>query len=188
MDTKGYGDHVTILPYGKLIELGEKSTKTDAQLPTPHDTAIIMYTSGSTGMPKGVVMSHQNVLATMLSYSNEFPACKKDTYLAYLPLAHILEFITETWMCMLFGIPIGYGTTLTMTDKSPKIKQGAKGDISLVRPGIIVCVPLVLDRIYKSIQERIDSGSALKKAVFNYALQYKLEWTERGYDTPIINA
>lgn len=89
---------------------------------------------------------------------------------------------------MLFGIPIGYSTPLTMTDKSSKIKHGSQGDASVLRPSIIASVPLILDRIHKNIQEKIESGPALTKALFNTAMQYKLDWAERGYDTPIINS
>ena len=91
-------------------------------------------------------------------------------------------------MCMLFGIPIGYSTPLTMTDKSSKIMRGCKGDASVLRPTIIACVPLILDRIYKNIQEKVDAGRPISKILFNLALQYKLKWSEQGYDTPIINA
>ena len=89
---------------------------------------------------------------------------------------------------MLFGIPIGYSTPLTMTDKSSKIKHGSQGDASVLRPTIIACVPLILDRIHKNIQDKIDSGSPVKKALFELAIKYKDYWSERGYDTPLINA
>ena len=89
---------------------------------------------------------------------------------------------------MLYGIPIGYSNPLTLNDNSSKIKRGSKGDASVLKPTIIACVPLILDRIYKSIQEKVEGGSALKKSLFNLAMQYKLDWFQRGYDTPIINA
>ncbi len=75
-----------------------------------------------------------------------------------------------------------------MTDKSSKIKRGSQGDATVLRPTIIASVPLILDRIHKSIQEKIDGGPAITKAIFDMAMEYKLKWVERGYDTPIINA
>ena len=89
---------------------------------------------------------------------------------------------------MLFGIPIGYSTPLTMTDTSNKIKRGSQGYATILRPTIIASVPLVLDRIHKSIQENLDGKPEIIKAIFNMATEYKLKWVERGYDTPIINA
>lgn len=185
LDMKGYGDSVKILPYREVIRLGEMSSKSGL-LPKPSDTAIIMYTSGSTGPPKGVLMSHQNVISSMLAYTNVATIYENDVYMAYLPLAHVLELIAES-MCMLFGIPIGYSTPLTMTDSSSKIKRGSQGDASVLRPTIIASVPLILDRIYKGIQGKMEHGPAITKALFDLAINYKIEWYNLGYDTPIIN-
>ena len=88
---------------------------------------------------------------------------------------------------MLYGIPIGYTSPLTLTDNSSKIKQGCKGDATVLKPTIIASVPLMLDRIYKGIQDKIENGPPIKKALFNMAVQYKLSWYKNGYDTPIIN-
>ena len=134
------------------------------------------------------MLSHQNITNEMLSVTNSITVYKDDLYMAHLPLAHVLELVVESWLCLVQGIPIGYSTPYTMTDRSTKIKQGHQGDVSVLRPTIMVTVPLVLDRIYKSIQEKIETGPPIKKAIFNLAVQYKLYWTQRGYNTPIINA
>ena len=89
---------------------------------------------------------------------------------------------------MLFGIPIGYSSPLTMTDESSKIKRGSQGDATILRPTIMASVPLILDRIFKKIQERIDGSHPLKKAIFQLATEYKQNWVDRGYGTPIINS
>lgn len=89
---------------------------------------------------------------------------------------------------MMYGIPIGYSTPLTMTDKSSKIKRGSKGDATVLRPTIIASVPLILDRIYKAIQDKIESGPSFTKSLLSMAIKYKLEWFDQGYDTPVINA
>jgi len=88
---------------------------------------------------------------------------------------------------MLHGIPIGYSTPLTMTDKSTKIKRGCKGDASVLQPTMITSVPLMLDRIYKAIQDKFETGPSILKMIFDVAIQYKIRWYDRGYSTPIID-
>ncbi|KAK7067881.1 Long-chain-fatty-acid--CoA ligase 4, partial [Halocaridina rubra] len=153
---------------------------------TPDDTAIIMYTSGSTGTPKGVIMSHHNLVNAILGYAVGFEAMESDVYLAYLPLAHVLELMAEAMMIM-FGIPMGYSTPLTMTDRSSKIKRGCQGDCSVLQPTMMAAVPLILDRIYKGILEKVASQGPWLTKLFDYGLQYKLNWIHRGWDTPICN-
>jgi long-chain acyl-CoA synthetase len=73
--------------------------------PTPEDTAIVMYTSGSTGTPKGVILTHKNLVATMKCLMFMLNPKEDDVYIAYLPLAHVLELMSENTM-MLFGIKV----------------------------------------------------------------------------------
>lgn len=112
--------------------------------PTPDDIAIIMYTSGSTGIPKGVLLSHRNVCAAMMSFSDALGTVyEDDVYIGFLPLAHVLELMCET-ISFLSGIPIGYSSPLTMTDRSSKIKRGSKGDASILNPTIMASVPVCI--------------------------------------------
>jgi len=106
--------------------------------------------------------------------------------MAYLPLAHVLELMCESFY-LTSGIPIGYSSALTMTDTSGKIKKGAKGDASILQPTCLTVVPLILDRVYKGIQEKIAAGSPLSQAAFKYFYNYKLKWYYRGFDTPLVN-
>ncbi|KAJ3066946.1 long-chain fatty acid-CoA ligase [Podochytrium sp. JEL0797] len=164
--------HLKILTLSELKDLGEK-TPFEPVPPKKEDLALIMYTSGSTGPPKGVMITHANVVATV---SGGFDFLKTylnmdggEFYLAFLPLAHILEFACE--MAFLYlGVSVGYGSVRTLTDAS--VRQ-CKGDIRELRPTIIAGVPAVWDSIRKAVSGKIRDASPLSQAVFQAAFNMK---------------
>ncbi|XP_065304867.2 long-chain-fatty-acid--CoA ligase 4-like [Dermacentor albipictus] len=178
-----------VIPFRSLETL-QTDYETEQSPPTRDDVAIIMYTSGSTSAPKGVMATHRNLMATINAFGI---LCKtygvgttEDTYIAYLPLAHVLELSAETVM---FGIGtrIGYSSPLTLTDKSPGIAPGCHGDAILLKPTTVTCVPLVADRLRKAINEAAASKGPFFSAFFDYAVKYKNFWLEHGFDTPLLN-
>ncbi|XP_076173422.1 acyl-CoA synthetase long-chain isoform X2 [Ptiloglossa arizonensis] len=184
-DTSGYKDNVRLIPFSDLIKKGNES---NAPLLSPRaeDTAIIMYTSGSTGVPKGVILSHLNIMSTLKAFCDAVEIKSNDVFLGFLPLAHVFELLAES-VCLLTGVPIGYSSPLTMIDSSSKIQRGSKGDASVLHPTCLTAVPLILDRISKGINEKVKKSGAFRQAIFKFAYEYKLKWMKRGYDTPFFN-
>ncbi|KAJ6849126.1 long chain acyl-CoA synthetase 9, chloroplastic-like [Iris pallida] len=91
------------------------------------------------------MMTRGNILSTCSSVMTIVPALgSKDVYMAYLPLAHVLELAAETVMAAA-GCAVGYGSTLTLTDASNKIKKGTKGDATVLGPTLMTAVPAILD-------------------------------------------
>ncbi|XVE55342.1 hypothetical protein DITRI_Ditri03aG0151300 [Diplodiscus trichospermus] len=156
------------------VQRAGRENPVDADLPLSADVAVIMYTSGSTGLPKGVMMTHRNVLATVSAIMTIVPGLgSKDVYLAYLPLAHILELIAENLIPAVGGV-IGYGTPLTLTDTSSKIKAGTKGDASVLSPTVMAAVPAILDRVRDGVRKKVDAKGGLSKKLFDLAYSRRL--------------
>uniref|UniRef100_A0AAQ5ZDQ3 long-chain-fatty-acid--CoA ligase n=1 Tax=Amphiprion ocellaris TaxID=80972 RepID=A0AAQ5ZDQ3_AMPOC len=153
--------------------------------PLPSDIAVIMYTSGSTGIPKGVMISHSNILAGITGMAQRIPnLCEEDTYIGYLPLAHVLELSAEL-VCVSHGCRIGYSSPQTLADQSTKIKRGSKGDTSVLQPTLMAAVPEIMDRIYKNVMNKVEEMNCVQRTLFILAYNYKLEQLAKGYSTPL---
>ena len=162
---------VKVFSIDELRELGKGKKVDESRTPKPEDIACIMYTSGTTGAPKGVVITHSNLIASVggVFHLLGHHLGQDDTYLAYLPLAHILEYIVELALYYV-GMTLGYGRVKTLTDASVR---NCLGDLREFKPTIMVGVPAVWETIRKGILSKVNSAGLLKKSVFGGALAVK---------------
>ncbi|NXK61028.1 ACSL4 ligase, partial [Sylvietta virens] len=184
-----YPENVEIHSMQAVEELGAKPENSSIQpsRPVPTDLALVMYTSGSTGRPKGVMMMHKNLIAGMTGQCERIPGLgPKDTYIGYLPLAHVLELTAEV-SCITYGCRIGYSSPLTLSDQSSKIKKGSKGDCTVLKPTLMAAVPEIMDRIYKNVMSKVQEMNYIQRTLFKIGYDYKLEQIKRGYDAPLCN-
>ncbi|CAG8971638.1 hypothetical protein HYALB_00003106 [Hymenoscyphus albidus] len=171
--------HVKFIEFDELVSLGRSAAATpEPHSPSPDDICAIMYTSGSTGNPKGVPLRHKNIVAAVsgwnITWGGHFDS--NDVVLAYLPLAHIMEFISEHGF-LYWGVPMGYGTPRTLFDHSV---QNCKGDLTELRPTYMIGVPAIWVSARKFIVASIGAYPPDKQTAFWDALREKQKAFEEG--------
>nr|XP_043628527.1 long chain acyl-CoA synthetase 6, peroxisomal-like [Erigeron canadensis] len=154
--------NVEIITYTKLQSVGHNHSKPFVP-PKSEDIATICYTSGTTGNPKGVVLSHGNLIANLAGESLRIILNPSDIYISYLPLAHVYERSTQI-MLAYFGVRVGFyqGDPTKLMD-----------DMVTLRPTVFFSVPRVLNRLYASIINAVKSSGGLRQRLFNTAYNAK---------------
>jgi long-chain acyl-CoA synthetase len=169
---------ITVLSIEELRKSGEENP-VDPVPPKPEDLCCIMYTSGSTGPPKGVSLTQANVIAATAGV-NEIVGPyigPSDSLLTYLPQAHILEFMFEN-LCLFWGGCMGYGNPRTLSDAS---MRNCKGDIREFQPTILVGVPAVWESVKKGVLNNLNKNSFIIKSMFWGAMAAKNFLLSNGF-------
>jgi long-chain acyl-CoA synthetase len=122
--------------------------------------ATIVYTSGTTGKPKGVMLSHNNILANIYAGLSMVDVLPGDKFLSFLPLSHMLE------RSIGYYLPIVTGSSVAF---SRSIAQLAS-DLLEVQPSIMISVPRIFERVYARIQDKLATESAFKQRLFRGAI------------------
>ncbi|HYP53348.1 MAG TPA: long-chain fatty acid--CoA ligase [Pyrinomonadaceae bacterium] len=131
----------------------------------PDDLATIIYTSGTTGEPKGVMLTHSNLVTNLVDSSNHLAFGESDVVLSVLPLSHVFE---RLGMYMY----IHHGMSVYFAESMEKIGDNMRE----VRPTVMLCVPRLFEKIYARIKEKAATGGKLKSALLSWAVETGKRW------------
>ena len=167
IDMKGlrhYNDPM-ISSYRDVEELGRKAeqkeaghfehivSRTDAE-----DVAFMVYTSGTTGPPKGCMIQHQNHIYTIRAINDIFKFTEKDSVLSYLPLCHILE------RGISIAIPLVFGYTINFAESIDTVQE----NIQEISPSVFVAVPRILEKMHSAIRIKLEDSTRLKRFMVHF--------------------
>jgi len=160
-------DHTTLHPLDDLQETGRKAAGTlgeqlDRLIAAAQgaDTAVMLYTSGTTGKPKGVVLSHDNMLLTARSAAEFDGLVETDSMLAYLPMAWVGDFVFS----------MGQSYTIGFSVACPESAETMLADLREIGPTYFFAPPRIFENLLTTVTIRMEDAGAIKRRMFHYFL------------------
>lgn len=163
-----------ILPLDELCRTGEKTPYSKfydcLRLIRPQDLATIVYTSGTTGDPKGVMLTHENILENCKASASVLPVDRQDQTLSFLPLSHTFERTCGFYTMLFLGARVAFAESIA------KVVQNLKE----VSPTILICVPRILEKIHNRVYEQIFQKPKIIQRLFFRAIRTAREKPQKG--------
>ncbi|KKR21153.1 MAG: Long-chain fatty-acid-CoA ligase [Parcubacteria group bacterium GW2011_GWE2_39_37] len=150
-------NYPSIILYSSLIK------KTSVDDPVVNELASIVYTSGTTGEPKGVMLSNKNFIHDALASTERIPVMPSDKFLSFLPLSHVLERTAGSYIPILSGASIAYAESI----------KNLPENLREVKPTIIISVPRIFEKMQEKIFAKIQLKGHWAKKLFFWSLRQK---------------
>jgi long-chain acyl-CoA synthetase len=131
------------------------------RLADPERLASIVYTSGTTGRPKGVMLSHRNLLSNAWNSLQTFDVLPTDVFFSFLPLSHMLERTAGYYIPVMAGAMVGFARSF----------QQLHEDFATVRPTLLISVPRIYERIYAGLRNKLQTGTPMARRLFDFAVE-----------------
>ncbi|MBS4015516.1 MAG: AMP-binding protein, partial [Candidatus Latescibacteria bacterium] len=154
---------ITDIKYTKFTDIIKAAAPENSSVSNvvANDIATIVYTSGTTGEPKGAVLTHHNIISNVLSGIRLFDINSNDVIMSYLPLSHMFERTCGYYTVILSGGSIGYAENIST------IVQ----DVQKIKPTLLIALPRVLEKAYQTAVDKINQGSGLSRKLVLSAIK-----------------
>jgi len=158
-----------VIGFNEVIELGltlvdkyRSAINIAREAILPSDLSCLIYTSGTTGTPKGVMLTHHNLVENVRVCLIQIPVIENtDVFLSFLPLSHVFERTATYHVCLYSGAKIAFAQSLELLAKN----------MGEVRPSVMNCVPRLLERIHDRAMKNGTSAGGIKSKIFLWSLE-----------------
>lgn len=162
-----------IYTFEEALQIGEKFKsenpllfKNNIGLSKEDDLCTIIYTSGTTGEPKGVMLTHKNILSNVKSACEIIYVDENDVFLSFLPLSHIFERMAGYYLAL------SCGSTVAFAEGIEKVAQ----NLGEIKPTVMTAVPRFFERIYSKIRKNVEKQPEKKRKIFDWAVNVGQEY------------
>ncbi|MFP5418184.1 MAG: AMP-dependent synthetase/ligase [Gammaproteobacteria bacterium] len=138
--------------------------------PTPDWLVSIVFTSGTTGRPKGVMLTHENILTNARAAAEYADFGPAPVFLSFLPLSHMFERTAGYYLAMLLDAEVAYARSIAQL----------ANDLLVIRPTVLISVPRIYERVYSRIQDGLAKKGALARSLFDLAVRVGWRRFERA--------
>jgi long-chain acyl-CoA synthetase len=167
MSEKGVSDEDDVFGFTKIYSMGTAFEKRKPKYfneclakPKPSDLLTIIYTSGTTGNPKGVMLTHSNLVSNIIAAADAVPFSPEDLFLSFLPLCHSFERMGGYYTAFSCGATVAYAESV----------ETVRDNLLEVHPTVVTTVPRLFERIYSRIMKQVDAMSKVRQAIFRWAV------------------
>lgn len=151
---------IPVMSMTTFLKLGEKSVL-PKEAPKPTDLAALVYTSGTTGNPKGVMLTHRNILSNVRGVLQNITPHEHETFLSFLPLSHTFERTTSYYLALGLGYTVAFNRSIA----------NLQSDFKAIRPTVLMSVPRVYEMIYAKLQDGLAKKSGFVRYLFDWAVE-----------------
>ncbi len=130
------------------------------KLARENDLCTLIYTSGTTGEPKGVMLTHKNIISNVMAVHEIIEIGTDDLFLSFLPLSHVFERMAGYYLPLTAGSEIAYAESI----------EKVASNLMEIKPTVMTAVPRLFERIYSKVKKGVDASPEKKQKIFNWAI------------------